>query len=129
MTSPLRLKIFSLVAAAFGALTVFSGGRALFGGVLERASVGHAVDFVLWFNFLAGFLYILAGVALFCRWRWGRWMALFLAISTACVGVAFGIHIAGGGDYEMRTVGAMLLRVAFWTALSAFAWRKFASIK
>ncbi|MBP6718898.1 MAG: hypothetical protein KA173_08545 [Rhodoferax sp.] len=129
MTSQSLLRLLSGVAIAFGAVTVFSGGRALFGDVLERASVGNAVDFVLWFNFIAGFFYMLAGFALFRRWRCGVWLATLLAVSTALVAGAFGIHVAGGGAYEMRTVGALALRVSFWVLFSVFAWRQSASIK
>jgi hypothetical protein len=37
---------------------------ALFGTEATRAAAGNAVPFVLWFNFLAGFAYILAGLGL-----------------------------------------------------------------
>ena len=129
MTSQSLLRLLSGVAIAFGAVTVFSGGRALFGDVLERASVGNAVDFVLWFNFIAGFFYILAGIAVFSRWRWGTWLATLLAVSTALVAGGFGIHVAGGGAYEMRTMGALALRLSFWVFFSVYAWRQSASIK
>ena len=119
------LTSLAVIAMAFGALTVFSGGRALFGGVAARAGVGDAVGFVLWFNFLAGFVYVGAGAALLKRWRWGLWLAAFLTLSTAVVAMAFGIHVAGGGAYEMRTVGAMALRLLFWLLVSAVAWRSF----
>jgi hypothetical protein len=55
------------VAAAFGALTIASGGRALFGGGTE----GNVVPFVLWFNFLAGFAYVAAAAGLWRAARWG----------------------------------------------------------
>jgi hypothetical protein len=71
MKFSLSLKILAGVAIVFGALTIFSVGQALFGEELARASVGNAVGFVLWFNFIAGFFYMLAGVALLRRWRWG----------------------------------------------------------
>ena len=129
MTPQRILKVLAGIAIVFGALTVFSGGRAIFGGVIERASVGNAVDFVLWFNFLAGFFYIFSGAALWRRSRLGLWLALLLAVSTAIVTCAFGIHVAGGGAYEMRTVSALALRLSFWVVLSAFAWRQLASIK
>ena len=129
MASKRILKVMSGIAIVFGVLTVFSGWRALFGGVVERASVGNAVDFVLWFNVLAGFFYIFSGVALLRRSRLGLWLALLLAVSTAIVTCAFGIHVAGGGVYEMRTVGALALRLSFWVFLSAFVWRQPASIK
>jgi PAS domain-containing protein len=44
----------------FGAVTILSGGRALFGILERRAELGNLVSFVLWFNFLVGFVYILA---------------------------------------------------------------------
>jgi hypothetical protein len=125
MTSKHLLTILAAIALVFGALTVFSGGRALFGGEDARASVGDAVDFVLWFNFVAGFLYIGAGAALLKSWRWGLWLAAFIALSTAAVAMAFGVHVAGGGAYELRTVGALALRLIFWLVVCAVAWRRF----
>jgi hypothetical protein len=44
-----------------------------------------------------------------------------LATSTAAAFAALGAHIAGGGAYEARTLGAMTLRLAFWTAAAALA--------
>lgn len=108
----------AVVALLFGALTVFSGGRALFGGEAARAAMGNAVDFVLWFNFLAGFLYLLAGWGLLRGQTWARHLATFLALSTAAVATTFAVHVAGGGAYEPRTVGALLLRLGFWVAVA-----------
>ncbi|SDX98525.1 hypothetical protein SAMN05444358_1294, partial [Ruegeria halocynthiae] len=51
--------------ALFSLLTIFSGGTALFGGATAKAAVGDAVPFVLWFNFLAGFVYLLGAFAIF----------------------------------------------------------------
>ena len=52
------LTVAAIIAIAFGLLTLVSGGRALFGG----ADMGAVVPFVLWFNFLAGFAYVAAGL-------------------------------------------------------------------
>ncbi len=54
------LKAAGAIGLVFGLLTIFSGGTALFGGEAARAAVGNAVPFVLWFNFIAGFFYVLA---------------------------------------------------------------------
>jgi hypothetical protein len=120
------LTIAASVALIFGALTVFSGGRALFGGADAEAAVGNAVAFVLWFNFLAGFAYMLAGVGLFLRHRPAVWISIALFVSTALVGLAFGYHVLQGGAFEMRTVGAMMLRTAVWAAISVVAVRHIA---
>jgi uncharacterized membrane protein len=111
-----RFKVLALIAVVFGALTIFSGGRALFGDEQARAAVGNAVPFVLWFNFVAGFAYVVAGAGLWVRAPWARTLAIGLAAGTALVGVAFAAHALRGGAYELRTVGALLLRFSFWAA-------------
>lgn len=117
------LKIAAGVAIVFGALTVFSGSFALFGSDEVRAVAGDAVSFVLWFNFLAGFAYIVAGIGLFLRHRPAIWVSIGILAATIVVFVAFGTHILQGGAYEMRTVGAMFLRTAVWAVISVVAWR------
>ncbi len=118
------LTVAAIVALVFGALTVLSGGRALFGGAEARAAVGAAVPFVLWFNFLAGFAYIVAGIGLLLRHRPAVWISIGILASTALVAVAFGIHMMQGGAFEMRTVGAMILRTGVWAVISVVAWRQ-----
>jgi hypothetical protein len=117
------LIVAAVVALAFGALTVFSGGRALFGSAEAQAAVGNAVPFVLWFNFLAGFAYIVAGVVLFLRHPPGVWISIGIFASTALVALAFAVHMMQGGAFEMRTVGAMILRTGVWAGISVVAWR------
>ncbi|MDO9197049.1 hypothetical protein [Rhodoferax sp.] len=117
------LKVLAVVAIVFGTLTVVSGGRALFGDAQARASVGNAVGFVLWFNFCAGFAYVLTGVGLWHGRRWAARAASLLALATALVAAAFGLHVMGGGAYEMRTVGALALRLVFWVVVALVALR------
>ena len=117
------LTIAAAVAILFGALTVLSGGRALFGGAEARAAVGNAVPFVLWFNFMAGFAYIAAGITLFLRRRAAVVLSLGILAATVLVFLAFGIHVMLGNAYEMRTVGAMILRTCVWAVLSVVALR------
>jgi uncharacterized membrane protein len=110
----------ALAAAVFGALTLYSGGIALFGGEAARAAVGNAVPFVLWFNFISGFAYIAAAAGL---WLWRSWAgnaAWFLALTTLAVFAEFGLTVLNGTPFEMRTVGAMALRAGFWLGI-AFA--------
>lgn len=112
------LRIAGWIAVVFGVLTVVSGGRALFGGADAQAAVGDAVPFVLWFNFLSGFVYVLAGVGILLGRTWGAPLTYLLAIAIALVFLAFGWRVLSGGSYEMRTVGAMSLRLAFWIGLA-----------
>lgn len=117
------LKGFALAAVVFGLVTIVSGGQALFGSVEARAAMGHTVPFVLWFNFLAGFLYVLAGAGLLWGKRWAAQLSLLLAVSTLVIFAAFGVHVFGEGAYEKRTIGAMTLRSLFWVAVALASFR------
>lgn len=101
-------------AVVFGALTILSGARALFGG----ADMGAVVPFVLWFNFLAGFAYVTAGFGLWRRRPWAASLSLLLFVATLTVFAAFGFHVLKGGAYEIRTFGAMTLRCAIWGGIA-----------
>ncbi len=117
------LQGLALAAVVFGLVTIVSGGRALFGSTEVRAALGHTVPFVLWFNFLAGFLYVLAGSGLLWGKRWAAGLSLLLAISTLVIFAAFAVHVFGGGAYETRTLGAMTLRSLFWVAVAVASFR------
>lgn len=111
------------IAVIFGLLTIVSGGQALFGDEAARAAVGAAVPFVLWFNFAAGFAYVVAGAGLLMRSGWAAWLAALIAGATVLVALAFAVHVLSGGAYEMRTVGAMALRSLVWIAIAVVARR------
>jgi hypothetical protein len=115
------LRLAAVIAVLFGVATVASGGNVLFGGGAQTA--GNYVPFIVWFNFLAGFFYVAAGVGLWRRERWATWLALALAGSTAAAFAALGWHIGSGGLYESRTVAAMALRLAAWVAIAGLAVR------
>ena len=111
--------VAAIVAVIFGLLTIFSGGRALFGG----AEMGAVVPVVLWFNFLAGFAYVVAGLGLWYRTSWAASLSIFIALATAAVFATFLWKVWSGTPYEARTMGAMGLRLATWVAISIVAVR------
>ena len=117
------IRAVSVVAVGFGLLTIKEGSAVLFGTGAARSAAGNYVPFVLWFNFLAGFAYVIAGVGLWLRRRWAVWLATAIAAATATVFAAFGVYIYTGGAYEMRTVIAMSFRTLVWVAIAAISWR------
>lgn len=119
-----RISAISLVAIAFGLLTIREGGMVLFGVEAARTTAGSYVPFVLWFNFLAGVAYVISGLGIWLRQSWGLWLAVAIAAATALVFAAFGVHVASGGAYEQRTLVAMSLRTALWVIIAAIAWRR-----
>ena len=114
----------SLVAIGFGLLTIKEGGMTLAGDPAAVAAAGNYVPFVLWFNFAAGFAYVIAGAGLWLQQRWAMWLAVGIATATALMFAAFGTHVAFGGLYEKRTVIAMSLRTLVWMTIAAIAWRR-----
>ena len=104
------LRIAAGVAVVFGLLTVVSGGATLLGGL----EMGAVVRFVLWFNTLAGFAYVVAGVGLWQGRQWASPLSLAIFAATLLVFAAFGLHVAQGGAFEMRTVFAMAIRSMVW---------------
>lgn len=111
----------STFAVGFGLLTIKEGGTILFGDEAARAVAGNYVPFVLWFNFVAGFAYVVAGAGLWLQQRWAVWLAAAIAVATALTFAAFGVHVYSGGTYEPRTVIAMSLRTMVWVVIAAMA--------
>ena len=121
------MRVIALIAIGFGLMTIREGGAVLFYDGAARDAAGSYVPFVLWFNFLAGFAYVIAGVGLWMRRRWATWLAMAIAVATALVFLAFGVHVALGGAWERRTVIAMTLRTLVWAGIAAMAWRRSAA--
>ena len=113
------MRTAAIVAVGFGAATIRAGGNVLFGDGAQAA--GNVVSFVLWFNFLAGVAYMVAGVGLWLRRRWSAQLALAIAAATVLVFGAFGIHVAAGGAFEARTAWAMMLRSVVWILIALLA--------
>jgi len=115
------MRAAAIVAAVFGVATIRAGGSVLFGDGAQAA--GNVVGFVLWFNFLAGFAYVVAGAGLWMRRHWSAQLALAIAAATVLVFGAFGIHVAAGGAFETRTAWAMTLRSVVWILIALLAFK------
>ncbi|MCF6354459.1 MAG: hypothetical protein L3J26_05045 [Candidatus Polarisedimenticolaceae bacterium] len=113
----------TIIAILFGLLTIKSGGSVLFIDGEARVQAGNYVPFVLWFNFMAGFAYLVAGVGLWRKERWAVWLATLIAMTTLAVFALFALHILNGGNYEQRTVIAMSARSLIWSLIAIFAWK------
>ncbi len=123
VSGKLPIRSASIIAVLFGLLTIREGGAVLLWSETARLAAGHYVSFVVWFNFLAGFAYVVAGFGLWFRRPWAAGLAVGVAAATLAVFIAFGIHITGGGEYETRTIVAMSLRSAVWIAIAVVAYR------
>jgi len=123
---PTYMVAIAIIAMLFGGLTIFSGGSVIFLSQSARAA-GNVVPFVVWFNFLAGFAYIIAGIGLYQWRRWGIILSVVIAGLTLLASAGLGIHILQGGAFEMRTVFAMAFRFFLWAGIAWLAhraWKK-----
>lgn len=109
----------ALIFLVFGFLTIVSGGRSIFSdaGIAAR---GNIVPLVLWFNFIAGFFYILAGVSTFKMKSCVKKLSAVLAVLNSVVLLYLVNHIYQGGLYENKTFVAMSFRTVFWIVFAAY---------
>jgi hypothetical protein len=117
------IRAVALFAISFGLLTIIEGGAVVFDSGTARKDAGNYVPFILWFNFLAGFAYVVAGAGLWLQRRWAVRLATVIAIATVTTFITFGFHIYMGGAHEMRTVFAMSLRTGVWAIIAVLSWR------
>ncbi len=111
-------RILGAIAVAFGALTIFSGGSVLFGGDQVAAMAGNTVSWIVWFNTLTGFVYVAAGLGILWRAAWAPGLAMAMAAALVIAWVGLIAHVVTGGAFEMRTLGAMALRLGLWAAIA-----------
>jgi len=120
---PKWMMAVAVVAAVFGVLTVFSGGSVLFGPTQAQKAAGAIVPFVVWFNFLAGFAYLVAAFGIWMIRDWALGLSVFIAVATAGVAMVFGYQVSQGIGFEMRTVGALAFRFVVWAAIALALFR------
>lgn len=111
---PTKFKLLGGIALLFGLLTIKEGASVLFFNGEARTAAGNFVPFVLTFNFIAGFFYVLAGASILTGFKWSTPIAVLIAATTLIIFIVFGFHIYSGSPYETRTLAAMTLRSLFW---------------
>lgn len=117
----LRIGI-GIFAIIFGLASIKEGGSVLAGG-MEACQAVQCVPFITWFNSLAGFAYIAAGVGFLKSWSYSGMLAKVIAGLTVLFFVGFGLHILSGGVYASRTVIAMSFRSIIWIAIALISMR------
>lgn len=94
----------------FGLVSLLATGAILFnvGGAREQA--GHYVPVVVWMNFFAAVLYLIAAYGLLKHQPWTPGVILIAAVLLVVAAIGFYVHVQGGGDHEPRTMGALAFR-------------------
>ncbi len=103
----------SLAMLLFGIMTIFAGGKALFTDI-GMSTRGNIIPLVLWFNFVAGFTYVVIGILVSFKKKIAlRFTAILSSLNVAVLFYLLN-HIANNGAYETRTLVAMSFRTVFW---------------
>ncbi len=120
--TPFR-KSIGIFAILFGLGSLMSGGGAIFGGEATKSLAGNVVPFVVWFNFLGGVAYIVAGAGIYAARGWATPLSAAIAAASLVVLGLFGLKVLSGAAYEMRTVWAMSFRCVVWLGIAFVACR------
>lgn len=105
--------IVASVAVLFGLLTIFAGGRVLFG-----TDPGYIVyKPLLVFNTAMGVAYVAAGIVAWCSLKKGMYAAATIFVLNAMVLVAVYYLYAKGSAVAMDSVRAITLRTVVWLGL------------
>lgn len=109
-----RNKLFKYVIAvvliAFASLTIFMSSSVLFDWFGIREKQGDYVPFIVWTNFIAGFLYLVSAYGFLKAKEWSFKILLNLTILFVIALIALALYINYDGAFEIKTVKAMLFR-------------------
>ncbi len=119
---PIWLLTLSIFSVIFGFLTIFAGGNALFTETGKLAA-GKIISLVLWYNFIAGFFYIITGLAIYRQKSIAVRLSMLLANSAFAIYFALIMHILEGKEYEMRTLYAMTFRTVYWITVAIIVFK------
>ncbi len=114
--------ILLLSLILFGLITLFMSSSVLFDWFGIREREGNFVPFVVWANWICGFLYLGAAYHVVRHRKSARFPLLVAIVILLCADVLLFSHVNSGGLYETKTVGAMVFRtvltaVFYFTAL------------
>ena len=94
----------------FALLTLYLSGSVIFDLFGMRAKQGDFVWTVIWGNFIASMLYLMAVYGFFARKRIASIALLVALVVLLTTGILLFIHIHNGGIYMTKTPKALLFR-------------------
>ena len=119
------IRLFSIIVTIFGIMTVISGSVVIFSNKVIQKFAGDYVEFVVWFNLLSGFVYILTGLGLWKGKKWSIPVSVLLTLSITIILIIFSFYVGQGGAYEVRTFYALTFRMVLWLAVSIISYKTF----
>lgn len=121
------LKSSGVILGLLGAVSLFMTTSVIFDLFGIRAVEGNYVELVVYANFICAFLYLLASYCFFTNNRIASPILIVASIILIIAFAALAMHIQDGGDYETKTVKAMIFRTLItllFTGISVSKFRK-----
>jgi hypothetical protein len=109
--------IAGIVSAFFGLLTLFAGGSVILDLFEIREREGKYILFVVWANFICGFLYLFASYGFF---KLKKWTTPLLKISIWILIIVLVVLLAwiiNDNPFENKTIVALAFRFFLTTGL------------
>lgn len=119
----------AIILLLFALLTLFMSSSVIFDWFGIRAREGNYVLFIVWANFSASILYLIAAYGFLKKenWTFGVLIGALMVLVAAFIGLQF--HIQNGGIYETKTVKAMVFRMVVTLIFSLVAYFKIKKIQ
>lgn len=111
------IKIAAFFSLVFGLATIFAGGSVILDLFGMREREGNYVLFVVWANFICGFLYVLSSYGFFIYKKWTSRILRVAFLVLIATFIALAVWIVKGNIYETKTVAAMSFRSVITLAL------------
>ncbi len=114
----------AIIMALFALLTLFLSSSIIFDWFGIRAKEGNYVLFIVWANFVASILHLIAAYGFIKRTQWTFWVLILAFAILVIAFIALQSHINNGGIYEAKTVKAMIFRMLVTLIFSLVAYFK-----
>lgn len=116
--------LLSMAAAVFGLITLFASSSVLFEYTTILEKEGNYPSFILWVNLTSSPLYLLAAVGLKYSRKWTLHLLLIILI-TLILSFSLFIQLLKNGEiYNIETMVALSIRIAFTSVLTFFVSNK-----
>ena len=114
--------VIAILLIAFAAVTVFMSSSVIFDWFGIREKDGDYVPFVVWTNFIAGFLYLISAYGLLKARKWAFWILIGTILFLVIALIVLALYINYGGVFELKNVGAMGFRIALTIAFTVIVY-------
>jgi hypothetical protein len=88
-----------------------------------REKEGNYVLFIVFTNFICGFLYLIAAFGLLSGKKWTTRVLFAIIFILLFAFVGLQVYINNGGIYEGQTIKAMIFRISVTLLFAIISWR------